>query len=170
MAPKRKQPESTALVESDGDKKVWIYTVIDKRSGVVRYVGQTDNLKRRWKQHISKDSDCARLRDEIQAVGFQMFKIEIVEEVACGIPKSVAHLYEAYYMEHYNTIFNRNFAPHGLNIGVADHRKAWYIERWKKGKKHEIQKVAARAKRIKAARAWRNESLKDTQHAQLLES
>ena len=59
------------------------------------------------------------MRNEVRSVGSDMFEIRIVDDYAGGIPKSVAHLHEQYYTDHYCTIFNSQTAKHGLNMNSA---------------------------------------------------
>ena len=124
MPPKKAAKKTTAetktLVVKDPSKTlVWIYIVIDKRTGKVRYVGQTESIEGRWRNHAKKSSKCVRMRNEIRSVGSDMFEVRIVDDYAGGIPKSVAHLHEQYYMDHYCTIFNSQTAKHGLNMNPS---------------------------------------------------
>jgi hypothetical protein len=60
--PPKKKKESTALVEYDAWKTVWIYTILDPTIGKYIYAGQTDDMHARGKAHTKKDSKCRRLR------------------------------------------------------------------------------------------------------------
>ena len=59
MPPKKAAKKTTAetktLVVKDPSKTlVWIYIVIDKRTGKVRYVGQTESIEGRWRNHAKR--------------------------------------------------------------------------------------------------------------------
>ena len=72
------------------------------------YIGQSANIKFRWITHIidSINNDQAPLHIEMQNIGIQNFKLEILEE--CSIEQ--LNDKEQYYIKYYNSLI-----PNGYN-------------------------------------------------------
>lgn len=106
-------------------EKVYIYKITNLINGKV-YIGQTNNLKRRWHQykHASKQSEhCQLITKAIAKYGIDNFKIEKIDEVDS---REEANEKEEYYMNLYdsrNLNVGYNIMTGGGVFGVTDYVK-----------------------------------------------
>ena len=81
------------------------------------YIGQTNDLRRRWEQHCSKNSKCTSLNKAIQKYGAGNFSIEIL---LSNLSQEEADKYEQQLIWWYGTIRNGyNITPGGGGTGVG---------------------------------------------------
>ena len=95
----------------DSKIKIGIYC-IENLINNKKYIGQSKNIYRRWKQHI-KDSEIKQLPlyKSIRKYGIENFKFFILEE--CKITELT--LREDYYITYYNS-----YVPNGYNLSRAE--------------------------------------------------
>ena len=89
------------------NKKITIYIIIEKATSKVVYVGQTCNLKERWRQHSSYKSQCRLVRKAFLKEGKASFEIQAL--MYCN--EADADKNESFMITKLNTIY-----PNGLNL------------------------------------------------------
>lgn len=90
-----------------------IYMIKNKKTGQ-KYIGQSVDIERRWREHISKGKDKSYIDRAINKYGKDNFVLIIIEE----IPKKELNDREQYWIEHYNTYNDVNH--YNLSIGGDD--------------------------------------------------
>ena len=116
-APARKKARrSFALVAHQDDYvRRWVYTVTDRTTNKVIYVGQTNNLRGRWKAHEKATSPCKRLAMHLQATQHsdRFAKCEGFPDGVVGTKH--ANMLESYMIAKYATVYNMKSNPDGCN-------------------------------------------------------
>jgi hypothetical protein len=84
----------------------YIYKITNKENGMM-YIGQTIDLKNRWKSHMKKNSNCLYLKRAIEKYGCDNFKFEII----CICFDEALNQCEIEYIKRYNTL-----VPNGYNL------------------------------------------------------
>lgn len=109
--------------------RVWVYVVIDERDGTVVYVGQTEDIGRRWKEHERWSSKCALLRkwmrkredSVLDGVLSDMWTFKLVDELPEGCLWQHRFLMEAHFISKYQTLHDFEHNPNGCNQKHADY-------------------------------------------------
>ena len=89
----------------------FVYVHINKINGKT-YVGQTNNIKRRWRSNGIEYEKSHYFYNAIQKYGWDNFEHKILKE---GLTKKHADEYEEYYINFYHSRYNEN----GYNIREA---------------------------------------------------
>ncbi len=104
-----------------------------------KYVGQTDNIKRRFWQH-KKGYSNKYLKNAYTRYGMNTFKFQILKQVSS---RSLANHFECHYIEYYEAL-----VPNGYNIVKGGYGKApWnkglkgVLKAWNKGIPNKNRKV-----------------------------
>lgn len=85
-----------------------IYCITNTKNNK-KYIGQTrQDLRRRFSQHMTTTSCCAKLKEAVEEFGKESFQIELLID---GLSKSEAKEKEAEYIISYNTRY-----PEGYNL------------------------------------------------------
>ena len=95
------------------------------------YVGKTNNIVRRWKEHKSGRGGTSILNRAICKYGIDKFKFEVIREINChsliGLSKTLSVL-EIYYINYYNTHRNGYNATIGgegvISLDVTIYKRA----------------------------------------------
>lgn len=87
-----------------------IYMIKKKDTGQM-YIGQSVNIERRWKEHISKGKDKSYIDRAINKHGQDNFVLIIIEEA----PKENLNDREQYWVQYYNTY--HDFNHYNLSLG-----------------------------------------------------
>lgn len=94
------------------NEKLWcVYKHVLKEDGRV-YIGQTNNIKTRWKPSAYKN--CVKFYNAIQYYGWDSFTHEIIEN---NLTLEEANKLETYYIQKYNSIEN------GFNLNSGGENK-----------------------------------------------
>lgn len=94
------------------NEKLWcVYKHVLKEDGRV-YIGQTNNIKTRWKPSAYKN--CVKFYNAIQYYGWDNFTHEIIEN---NLTLEEANKLETYYIQKYNSIEN------GFNLNSGGENK-----------------------------------------------
>lgn len=88
-----------------------IYKFTNKINGK-SYIGQSVDIKRRYKEHKSKRNENTLFHEAIEEYGFDNFDFSIIE--VCNIDE--LNYKEIFYIKEYNTLF-----PNGYNISEGGH-------------------------------------------------
>lgn len=128
-----KQPEELLEKPKKSKKICGIYKITNKINGKM-YIGQSIDIKTRWKHHLYTKSRDTQLTKAIQKYGKDNFIFEII----CEIPESVLDLYEISYIKYYETYKNGYNMTEGGNSPTNRGCKWSNIQR---EKMKEIQKT-----------------------------
>ena len=94
------------------NEKLWcVYKHVLKEDGRI-YIGQTNNIKARWKPSAYKN--CVKFYNAIQYYGWDSFTHEIIEN---NLTLEEANKLETYYIQKYNSIEN------GFNLNSGGENK-----------------------------------------------
>jgi hypothetical protein len=161
--PKPKQEEETRMVEVDPLERVWIYYVVDRCTGKIIYVGQTNNLKRRWQEHERDKRTAIQEYAKRKQRTFDMLDFRIVKKLPMGCARVDANRLEAYFIAefktHYSSKNNTDVANKnaGNDATSYDHAEVTAeLERgyeWPKGCEAQVAAIAAEPKDLEQARA-----------------
>lgn len=88
---------------------MYVYLITNKVNNK-KYVGITNNYKKRWANHKSNNNPSMAIAKAIKKYGVKNFTFEIVEE---NVPLDDIDAKEQYYIEYYNTHVSTN---KGYNI------------------------------------------------------
>ena len=100
----------------------FLYAIYRKETPNKKYYGITKNIKRRWKEHISKTSDCPKIKNAIQKHGYENFKHIMLFR---GTRERCFEL-EQYFISRYdttNTGYNMTFGGEGSTHNEETRRK-----------------------------------------------
>ena len=84
-----------------------IYSITNLKTGKV-YIGQSKNIERRWKQHITRATNYLggdyfnKFYTDIRVLGVKNFKFEILEKLEYN--KDVLNAREQYWIEYYDAL------------------------------------------------------------------
>lgn len=116
------------------------------------YIGKTNNIIRRWKEHKSGRGGTSILGHAICKYGINNFKFEVIREISCyslySLNRTLSVL-ETYYINHYNTHKNGYNATIG-GEGVISLNKAIYkrAAEKRKGIRRSKEAILATATKI----------------------
>lgn len=116
------------------------------------YIGKTNSITRRWKEHKSGRGGTSILSCAIRKYGIDKFNFEVIREISCcslySLNKTLSVL-ETYYINHYNTHRNGYNATIG-GEGVIYLDKTIYKKNAEKrvGIKRSIEAILATATKI----------------------
>ena len=168
--PKAKTPkpsttpsEETKIVEVDPLWRVWIYYVVDRCTGKIIYVGQTNNLKRRWKEHERKNRTSIQEYAKRHERTFDMFDFRIVKALPMGCAQVDANRMEAYFIAEFETLYSSKNNTHVANKTAGNHATSYdhaevkaELEKgyeWPEGCEAQVAAMAAEPKDLEQARA-----------------
>lgn len=94
-----------------------IYKIVNKKNGKT-YIGQTENVYKRWKEHVNNSNSALRgyteLYLDMNKLGIEMFEFEIIEECK----KEELYDLEVKYIKEYNSYTGfENSNGYNLSLG-----------------------------------------------------